>query len=579
MFGVNHIKEKIIFNLKKTIEDNFGKDILEEKDFLIELSKENQFGDFSWSSFKLAKKINKKPNQVASELAHLMEAMEIIEKIESIGPYLNFYLNKEKWFQLVLSEVIEQEEKFGQWENKNPQKIIVEFSAPNTNKPQHLGHLRNALLGDSLSNIFKQIGQKVTRANLINDRGIHITKSMLAYQIWGENKTPETEHKKPDHFVGYFYSLFDQKAKENPKLLTQAQEMLKKWEESDQEVWALWQRMNGWAMKGFEETYKKLSITFDKWYYESETYKLGREIVKKSLEKKICYQREDGAIEIDLEKYGLGKKILIRADGTSIYITQDLGLAKLKYDEYKPDLSLYVVGSEQNYHFQVLFAVLKEFGFDWVDNCHHLSYGLVYLPEGKMKSREGKVVEVDDLIYQVKQIAKGEILKREKDILPTELETRSEKITLASIKFFFLRFKPEEDIYYNPNQEVSFEGATGPYLQYTYARIQGILIKKSITKEEKVDFSLLGNQEEITLLRLIYNFPEVIQQSAQLYNPAHLANYLLELCQKFNSFYHQHHILQGEEKLKKARLVLIKSVAQVLKNGLGILGIEVLERM
>lgn len=580
MFDIKSLKEQIILNLKKAIGIKFGENILAETDFELESPPDIKFGDFSWGCFKLAKKTGKKPNEIAKILAKSTQANDFVEKIVEEGPYLNFHLYKDKWFRLTLTEILEEGEKFGEDELGKDKTILIEFSEPNPNKPMHLGHLRNTLLGDSLANLFKKLGYLVIRVNLINDRGIHIAKSMLAYKIWGEGKTPESEKKKPDYFVGDFYSLFDIKVKENPTLLDQAQEMLKKWENSDQETWALWQKMNKWAMDGFNQTYQKLGVNFDKWYYESETYKIGREIVKEALDKKLCYQREDGAIEVDLSAYGLDKKVLIRADGTSIYITQDLGLAKLKNKEYKPDSSFYVVGSEQKYHFQVLFKILEIFGFDWVKKCRHLSYGLVFLPEGKMKSREGKVVEADNLIQEVQQIAKGEILKREKDILPNELEERAEKIALASIKFFFLKFTPEEDVHYEPKKEISFEGATGPYLQYTYARIQGI-IKKSNKKNDndKIDFSTLGKKEEIEILKLLYNFPEIIKKSAISYNPSYLANFLLELAQKFNTFYHQCPVLQAEEKIVQARLSLITSVAQVFKNGLKILGIETLDHM
>jgi len=575
------LKEVIITKLKKAIEESFGEKIVQELDFELETPPEPKMGDLGWACFKLAEKLKKKPPVVAKILAEKIESDEKLEKVINLGPYLNFFLNKKEWFSITINEIIEKKEKFGQDQSGEGKTILIEFSSPNTNKPQHLGHLRNNFLGASLANLFKNFGYKVIRANLINDRGIHICKSMLAYKKWGEGKTPETERMKGDHFVGRFYNLFEEKLKENPNLLEEAQSLLKKWEDGDQETWQLWQKMNKWAMEGFYETYKKLGIEFDKWYYESETYKLGKKIVLEALNKNLCYKRDDGAIEIDLSNYNLEKKVLIRSDGTSVYITQDLGLAKLKYDEYKPDLSIYVVASEQNYHFKVLFKILEVFGFDWVKNCYHLSYGLVFLPEGRMKSREGKVVEIDELFQEVKKIAKGEILRREKDISPQELEERSEKIALASLKFFFLKFTPQEEIMYNPNKEISFEGATGPYLQYTYARIQGITKKSKVQslKLETIDFSALNTPEEIEILKLLSSFPEVLKKSMLFYNPAFLANFLLTLAQKFNSFYHQHQVLQAKKNIRQARISLITAVAQVLKNGLGILGIETLDKM
>jgi len=584
MFDSQSIKENIITNLKKTIEEEFGLVATEDLTFELKTPPQPKMGDLGWSCFTLGKKLKKKPEEIAKILAHKFKLNKTIEKIVNLGPYLNFFLNKEKWFSLVLNEILEKKENFGSSKIGESKTVIIEFSAPNTNKPQHLGHLRNNFLGDSLANLFNNLGYKVIKANLINDRGIHITKSMLAYQKWGQEKTPETEKIKGDHFVGKFYTLFEEKVRENPYLLTEAQELLRKWEEGNQEVWQLWQKMNAWAMQGFYETYKKLGIEFDKWYYESETYKLGKEIVLEALKKNFCYQREDGAIEIDLSNYKLGKKVLIRADGTSVYITQDLGLAKLKNDEYKPNLSIYVVGSEQEYHFNILFKVLEVFGFDWVKNCYHLSYGLVFLPAGRIKSRAGVAVEIDGLLEEVKKIAKGEILKRDKEISPQELEERAEKITLASLRFFFLKFSPKEPITYNPEAEISFEGATGPYLQYTYARIQGIIKKSQISNHKSrtsqaIDYSVLNRPEEIEILKLLFDFPEVLEKAALSYNQSFLANYLLELAQIFNTFYHRHPVLSAPKKIRHARLILIETVAQVLKNGLNLLGIEVLERM
>ncbi len=581
MSKISQVKETIILNLKKVIEEEFGKEIITDLDFKLEIPPEIKMGDLGWACFKLGEKIKKNPEDVAKILSAKVKINELIEKVVAFGPYLNFFFNKEKFFSLVLNEILEEKENYASSKIGEGKTVIIEFSSPNTNKPQHLGILRNNLLGMSLANLFKNFGYKVIRANLINDRGIHITKSMLAYQKWGEGKTPETEKMKGDYFVGKFYTLFGEKVKENPHLLDEAHEMLRKWEEGNQEVWQLWQKMNSWAIDGFKETYRKLGIEFDKWYYESEIYKLGKEIVLKALENNLCYKREDGAIEIDLTNYNLGKKVLIRADGTSIYITQDIGLAKLKYDEFKPDLSIYVVGSEQENYFKVLFKILEIFGFDWVKNCYHLSYGLVFLPAGRMKSREGKVVEIDDLLSEVKKIAKGEILKREKDILPSELEERAEKIALASLKFFFLKFSPSENINYDPEKEISFEGATGPYLLYTYARIKGIFKKSKILslKFKTIDYSMLKEQEEIELLRLLFDFPEVLEKSIFFYNPSYLANYLLKLGQTFNTFYHRYPVLKNPKKIKEARLALIEAIGQVLKKGLNLLGIETLERM
>jgi arginyl-tRNA synthetase len=470
---------------------------------------------------------------------------------------------------------------------------MIEFSAPNTNKPQHLGHVRNNLLGDALAKILSAAGFKVVKANLVNDRGIHVAKSMLAYKLWGEGKTPQSEKVKSDHFVGDFYLLFGKKEKDDPSLLDKAQELVRKWEAGDSETLALWQRMNKWAIAGLKETYQKLGISFDKWYWESETYKLGKEFISKALKKGLCYRRDDGAVEIDLTAHGLDKKVLIRPDGTSVYVTQDLGLAKLKFDEFKLDKSIYVVGSEQDYHFKMLFKVLELFGFKWAKKCWHLSYGMVWLPEGRMKSREGQVVEADDIIHEMKKLAQSEILARDANISGQDLRERAGQIGLAALKFYLLKFTPQQALTFNPEESISFEGATGPYVQYAYARIQSIKKKFPISPlgraqraggnfqfPKEVDYSVLGNQEEVALLKLLDQFPEEVAKSARDYNPARTATYLLNLAQMFNKFYHAHPVLQAKtEELKVVRLALINSVAIVLKNGLALLGIATPEKM
>jgi arginyl-tRNA synthetase len=578
IMNINEIKK----HLEKIIKDNLA---TLPKDFSInlEIPPNPKMGDLAIGCFEIAKFLKKSPQEIAKELASQIKPDEIIEKTKNIGPYLNFILRKELWFKTVCQEILEKKEKFGNSDLGKKKKILIEYSAPNTNKPQHLGHLRNNFLGMAVANLFSCLGFKVIKVNLINDRGIHICKSMLAYQKWGDNKTPESEKMKGDHFVGKFYVMFEEKAKEDPKLLDEAQELLKKWENGDTETLALWQKMNQWAIEGFKQTYKKIGAEFDKWYYESDTYKLGKKIILKALKKKICYQRPDGAIEIDLTKDGLGKKVLIRADGTSVYITQDIGLAKLKWDDFKPDRSIYVVASEQDYHFKILFTVLALFGFNWVKNLYHLSYGLVFLPEGRMKSREGKVIDADELIAEMEKLAKGEILSREPNISPIELSTRAEKIALAAVKFFFLKVTPKQEINFKPEESISFEGATGPYLQYTYARIRSIIKKSNIQYpifNIQIDYSTLGNRAEVEILKSLFIFPEIIQRAALAMDPSSLTIYLLKLCQKFNEFYHQHPVLKAKnQNLIKARLILIQAVAEVIKKGLEILGIQTLEIM
>lgn len=581
MFDWQTFNESIVSQLKKIIEERFGPEFVTDLNFDLEPPPQPEMGDLSWSVFSLAKKLKKEPKEVAEILVLTFQPNGIIEKMVNVGPYLNFFLHKEKWFSFVLQDILIKKEKFGETDINQNKTVLIEFSSPNTNKPQHLGHGRNNFLGACLANLLKNFGFKTIRANLINDRGIHICKSMLAYQKWGQEETPEEKGFKGDHLVGKFYSLFEEKNKENPNLLTEAQELLKKWEDGDEETIVLWQKINHWAIQGLKETYQKLGIEFDEWTYESEIYKLGKEIVLNFLEKGICSRRPDGAVEIDLSSFNLGKKILIRADGTSVYITQDIGLAKLRADHFKPDLVIYVVGAEQEHYFKVLFKILEIFGYEWAKKCYHLSYGLVFLPTGKMKSRQGNVVEIDNLLIEIKRLAKEEILKRQSDISPMDLEARAEKIALASLKFFFLRHTPQQNIYFEPSKEISFEGATGPYLQYAYARIAGILNKEPIKDRQvgKIDFSVLGNKEEVALLKIIFNFQKILEKAVVQYNPALLANYLLDLAQSFHKFYHQHQVLKSKKKIKIARLALIEAVAIILKKGLSLLGIETLERM
>ncbi len=552
--------------------------------FEFEIPPNRRMGDLGLACFNLAKVFKKSPVEIAQFLAEKIKISLLVVKAKNDGPYLNFFLNKKLWFEIVISEILEKKEKFGEANLGQNKKILIEYSAPNTNKPQHLGHLRNNFLGASLANILIRLGFKVIRVNLINDRGIHITKSMLAYQKWGKGETPESEKIKGDYLVGKYYLLFEEWFKENQALLEEAQELLRRWERGEPETIALWQKMNNWAIAGFKETYKKIGVEFDKWYFESDLYYLGKKIVLKALKKGLCHRREDGAIEINLEKYGLGKKVLLRADGTSVYITQDIGLAKIKYQDYKPAKSIYVVAVEQDLYFKTLFKVLEIFGFPWAKRCYHLSYGLVFLPEGCMKSREGNVVEADEIITEIESLAKSEILARSPNISPIEVSKRAQIIGLAAIKFHFLKFTPLQAINFDPKTSLSFEGATGPYLQYTYARIQSIVEKYQAEKGSvdnlNYNFEYLNKPEEIDLLKKIFIYPDILVKAGLTYNPACLAIYLLELAQFFNTFYHQHQVIKAEsDELALARLKLSQAVGQIIKNGLEILGISVLKEM
>ncbi|MEK7580563.1 MAG: arginine--tRNA ligase [Patescibacteria group bacterium] len=577
MSGMDKLENKI----EDLIFKNF-KDI--PKDFIFEfnLPPSEEMGDLSLACFSLAKILNEPSNVIADKITEKLKADGLIESAKAIGPYVNFKFNSGIFINTVIKEILEKKQDISSLKVKPKNKYIIEFSAPNTNKPLHLGHLRNTLLGNAMNNLFIKNGIKSVKLNLINDRGIHICKSMIAYQKWGENKTPETENKKGDHFVGDYYILFEQEAKENPSLFREVQEMLKKWEQGDQETIQLWQKMNHWAISGIEETYHKINVSFDKVYYESEIYKIGKDIVLKALKKGLCEKLPDGAVEINLESYGLGKKILIRADGTSVYVTQDIGLAKLKYNDFKPAKSIYVVASEQDYHFKVLFKILEIFGFPWAKNYEHFSYGMVNLPNGKMKSREGTVVEVDDIVAEMESLVKGEILKRNPNISPIDLSQRSKVIALSALKFFFLKFTPAQEIKFNPQESIAFEGATGTYLLYAYARIQSVIRKAFIDKTDikEIDLINLQENEERELVKNLFIFRKILRESMVEYNPAILANYLIKLAQLFNVFYHKHQILDTDnEKLSRSRLFLIMAVSWIIKNGLDVLGIETVNEM
>lgn len=548
---------------------------------LFEIPPDIKMGDLALPCFIFAKKLKKSPVEIAKDIALAIKEDEIILKADNSGPYVNFFFQPKYIFKTICSDILEQKEKYGNFETGKGQKILVEYSGPNTNKPLHLGHARNNVLGMTLSNILEFCGYKVVKANLINDRGIHINKSMLAYQKWGYGKTYESENKKSDHFVGDFYVLYDQMKDDCPEIEEEVKTMLKKWEEGDKEILALWKKMRKWAMDGIKQTYKRMGSEFDIEYYESDTYKQGKEIVKQGLKDKIFQKEKDGAIFIDLNDKGLDKKFLIRNDGTAMYITQDIAASKRKFDEYKPDKAIWVVASEQEYHFKVLFEILEELKIAEKKNLFHLSYGMVNLTTGKMKSREGTVVDADNLMDELRDLAKKEIKKRDEKLKEKELEKRSESIGLAALKYFLVKANPKRDITFDPKESISFDGNTGPYIQYAYARIQSIINKnKKKTSFKNINFELLGNEQERTLINSLKQFPKAIQISISENNPANIANFIYELAQNFNHFYHEHSVLSAEnEELVQARLKLIESVGIVLKNGLRLLGIDVVEKM
>ncbi len=555
------MKELIINEIHKATKLN-----KKEIEKLIEIPPLEKMGDYAFPCFILSKQFKKSPKLIAEDLKKKIKSKDF-EKIESDGPYLNFFINKKKLVEKILKKT--QKKDFGKIKNKN-KKIVVEFPSPNTNKPLHLGHLRNMAIGESISKISEFIDNKVYRINLNNDRGIHICKSMIAYKEFGKNKKP---NKKSDHFVGDFYVKFNELVKKDKTYETKAQELLQKWESRDKETINLWKKMNMWTLDGFKETYKNFNIKHDKEYFESKIYKKGKKIILDGLKKGIFEKKEDGSIFVNLEKEKLGEKILLRKDGTAVYITQDIYLAKLKQKEFKFDKSFYVVGNEQEYHFKVLFSILKKLGFN-AKNLKHISYGMVELPEGKMKSREGNVVDADNLIEEINKMAKKELNSRIK-LNKKELESRSNKISLAAIKYFLLKIDAKKNMLFNPKESLNFEGDTGPYILYSYARANSIL-KKIKIKNKQIKIKNL-HPNEIKLAKKLSLFPEIILRTYKDLNPAHIANYSYQLAQTFNEFYHSCPVINSEN--ENLRIELVKSFKKVLKNSLNLLGIETLEEM
>jgi arginyl-tRNA synthetase len=477
--------------------------------------------------------------------------------------------------------------------------VMVEYSSPNTNKPLHLGHMRNNLLGYSLSQILKACGNRVVKTNIVNDRGIHICKSMLAWRKWGEGATPESTGKKGDHLIGDFYVLFDkhykaeikklmdegmsqEEAEKASPLMLEAREMLRSWENKDPEVRGLWEMMNNWVYAGFDATYKRLGVDFDKIYYESDTYLEGKEKVLEGLDKGIMYRKDDGSVWADLTDAGLDHKLLLRSDGTSVYMTQDIGTAKLRYQDFPIDKMIYVVGNEQNYHFQVLSLLLDRLGFKWGKDLVHFSYGMVELPEGKMKSREGTVVDADDLMDEMIEGAREVSAERGKGDFTTEEAAEIARIVgLGALKYFLLKVDPRKNMTFNPKESIDFNGNTGPFIQYTYARIRSVLRKAADAgyKPEGYD-TVVPNDKEISLIQHLADYPSVVAEAGRSYSPALIANYVYDLVKEYNQFYHDYSILnETDDAVRSMRLALSAEVAEVVKSGMGLLGIEVPERM
>ncbi|MHA1374623.1 MAG: arginine--tRNA ligase [Promethearchaeota archaeon] len=548
---------------------------VEELESFIEIPPDEFSYTYAFPCFRLTKFEKKAPMLIAEDLKDRIKLPESIEKLESEGPYLNFRVKS----QILLQNIILLQEDYGRIREKvksiSKSNVVIEYPAPNTNKPLHFGHIRNMLLGKSLSNLLIYKGHKVFQVNLNNDRGIHICKSMIAYQKWGQNKEPDM---KSDHFVGKYYVKYSQMLKKNPQLEKEARKLLRLWEDGDDETRDLWKKMNKWALDGFKITYDKLGIKFDKEYYESNLYLKGKEIINEGLENGLFEKTEDGAIFAPLkEKYNLEDKFLIRSDGTSIYITQDIYLAYLKKKDFNYDKSIYVVGDEQIQHFKWLFAILDLLGFK--EDNFHLSYGMIDLPEGKMKSREGTVVDADDIISKVEKLAFEEVNKRYPSLSEEKKEYRAKIIGMAALKFYILKFSAIKGFTFNPKESISFEGETGPYILYCIARINSIISKSGRDIDLNVNYELLNHKAELLLLKNLTYFPEIINSAENSYNIHIIPQYLLSLCQSFNSFYSSCLVISEDKELEKARLLLIKCVQVVIKIGLNILSIEYLDQM
>ncbi|MES2419161.1 MAG: arginine--tRNA ligase [Bacteroidota bacterium] len=553
-------------------------------------------GQITLVVFPLIRFSKKSPEVTANEIgAHLLANVQDITAFNVVKGFLNLSIADSYWINLFNNELLADD--FGKVK-PNGKKVMVEYSSPNTNKPLHLGHVRNNLLGYAVAELLKADGYEVFKVNLVNDRGIHICKSMLAWQKWGNGETPESTGLKGDHLVGKYYVIFDkeykkeiealvstgqteEEAKKNAPLIKAAQQMLLAWEAENEEVIALWKKMNGWVYEGFEISYKNLGVDFDKYYYESNTYLLGKDIVEEGLAKGVFFKKEDGSVWIDLTDDGLDQKLVLRADGTSVYITQDLGTAQMKYDDFQMDQSIYVVGNEQDYHFKVLFLILDKLGKSWAKGLHHLSYGMVDLPSGKMKSREGTVVDADDLMADMIKTAKEKTaaLGKKNDFSAAEKEELYYNIGLGALKYFLLKVEPKKRLLFDPAESIDFQGHTGPFIQYTHARIKSLLNKAAYHFGVEHLESLTPT--ELEMIMLMAKYPEEVSNAAKAYSPAFLANYLFELAKLFNKFYHEIPPIVKEENtaLKQHRLNICYLTADILKKGTKILGISVPERM
>ena len=603
------IEQQIINAAQAAVKELYGQEVAEKMVQLQKTKKEFE-GNLTLVVFPFLKISRKKPDETAREIGeYIKQNCEAIADFNAVGGFLNLVIDKKAW--LALLNEMNLNEKFGEKPVTEASPLVmIEYSSPNTNKPLHLGHVRNNLLGWSLAQIMEANGNRVVKTNIVNDRGIHICKSMLAWLKFGNDETPETSGKKGDHLIGDYYVAFDKhyraevaelkakyvtegmdeeqaekKAKEESPLIKEAHEMLVKWEQNDPEVRALWKKMNDWVYAGFDETYKALGVGFDKIYYESNTYLVGKKKVEEGLAKGLFFRKDDNSVWADLTDEGLDQKLLLRSDGTSVYMTQDIGTAEMRFNDFPIDKMIYVVGNEQNYHFQVLSILLDRLGFKWGKELVHFSYGMVELPNGKMKSREGTVVDADDLIAAMVADAKqtSEELGKFKDMSEEERNEIARIVGLGALKYFILKVDARKNMLFNPEESIDFNGNTGPFIQYTYARIRSILRKaqaEGINIPATLADTMPLNEKEIELIQKLNEFGAAVEQAGKDYSPSGIANYCYELTKAFNQFYHDYSILGADtEEEKVVRLVLAQNVGKTLKNGMALLGIEVPERM
>ncbi len=597
------ISSKIAQATVAAIKELYGQDVKAEAIQLQETRPEFE-GNVTLVVFPFLRMSKKRPEETGEEIGQYLvrEVPDVVARYNVVKGFLNLVIAPAQWIKLL--EDINSQEHFGfRKATEESPLVMIEYSSPNTNKPLHLGHVRNNLLGWALANVMQANGNRVVKTNIVNDRGIHICKSMLAWLRWGNGETPETSGKKGDHLIGDYYVAFDkhyreevkelvaqgmdeEQAKQEAPLIKEAHEMLVKWEQGDPEVRALWKKMNEWVYAGFDETYKALGVSFDKIYYESDTYLEGKKKVEEGLEKGFFYRREDGSVWADLTKEGLDEKLLLRSDGTSVYMTQDIGTAKLRYEDYPIDKMIYVVGNEQNYHFQVLSILLDKLGFKWGKDLVHFSYGMVELPNGKMKSREGTVVDADDLIQTMIQDARqmsADKVNKLEDITEAEAQEIARIVGMGALKYFILKVDARKNMLFNPEESIDFNGNTGPFIQYTYARIRSILRKakaQGIEIPTELPTTAELSEKEISLIQHLNDFADSVRQAGQDYNPSCIANYCYDLVKEYNQFYHDFSVLREEDKDKQVvRLALSEAVSKVVRNGLGLLGIEVPERM